>query len=128
MKRNPKIGLSRNDAMSAAPVAFPPIRTEQKNGKLYVTVEFERPRWQRVIGADRKCERTFGLDLYGQEVYAACNGRTSVKKIVKRFAKVHHVDTAEAELNVTTFLKTLITKGLVGIPMNDPAEHAMETK
>ena len=44
MKRNPKsLGLNREQALTAAPVAFPPVRTEKKEGKLYVTVEFVRP-------------------------------------------------------------------------------------
>jgi hypothetical protein len=120
MKRNPRqTGINRQQALDAAPVAFPPVRTEKKKGKLYVTVEFVRPHWQRFLGADKLCERTFGLDAYGQEVYAACDGKTPVNRIIDRFAKKHHIDPSEAELNVTTFLKTLIGKGLVGIPLTD---------
>lgn len=127
MKRNPRnFDISRKQAMHAEPVAFPPVRTENKDGKFHVTVEFVRPRWQRVLGADKTCERTFGLDAYGQEVYNACDGNTSVNDIVQHFAKKHHIDRAEAEQNVTTFLKTLIGKGLIGIPLNDFREQQTE--
>jgi hypothetical protein len=110
-------GLSRDSALGAAPVTFPPIRTEQKEGKLYVTVAFARPRWQQWLGGEETCERSFGLDAFGQEIYHACDGQQSVRDIIDSFAAKHHLHPAEAELNVTTFLKTLISKGLIGIPL-----------
>ena len=109
--------ISRAAAMTARPVQAPPVKTERKNDKLYVTVQFERPGWQRILGADRFCRRTFGLDAYGEEVYAACNGRTTVKYIVKTFSKTHHLSIQEASLSVTKFMKTLMVKGLVGMEL-----------
>ncbi len=116
-KRKPKLG--RASAMKARPVHLPVIRTEERDGKRYVTVDFMRPRWQQLLGASRKCSKTFGLDVYGQEVYDACDGRSNVKKIAKGFASSHHVSVAEAELSVTTFLKTLVSKGLVGMEVRE---------
>lgn len=113
MKNNKK--FDREDAMKAVPVKAPVIKTERKDDKVYITVEFERPGWQRALGADRKCQRTFGLDKYGQEVYELCNGKNTVEKNVRRFAKHHHLSIPEAEMSVTTFLKTLMKKGLVGM-------------
>jgi hypothetical protein len=112
-KGGPKI--ERGAALAAVPVRVPPERTEEKDGKLYVTMKFRRPGWQRFLGADRKCERSFGLDAYGQEVYACCDGETRVKDIVGAFAREHHLSKAEAETAVTTFLRTLMSKGLVGM-------------
>jgi hypothetical protein len=127
MKRNPKhLDLSQEQAMQVTPIAFPPVRTEEKENKLYVTLEFVRPNWQRFLGADKLCERTFGLDAYGREVYHACDGEHSVRAIIQHFARKHRLDRAEAELNVTTFLKTLIGKGLVGIPLQDSKATQME--
>jgi len=107
--------------MSACPVQRPALKMENKDGKRYVTVEFERPGWQRFLGADRRCERTFGLDAYGQEVYDGCDGHTAVRQIVRSFAHAHHLSVAEAEVSVTLFLKTLMTKGLIGVPVPEPA-------
>lgn len=123
MKKQPTI--SRETALSIAPVQRPAVKVESRNGKRYVTVEFERPRWQRFLGSDRLCRRTFGLDAYGQKVYDNCDGRTPVKQIVRRFAEKHKISVAEAEVSVTLFLKTLISKGLVGIPV--PARSEKET-
>lgn len=118
MRGKPQLG--RDQALAAMPVKAPPVKTERKGEKLYVTVRFERPGWQRLLGADRTCRRTFGLDPYGQEVYEACNGRTAVRAIVERFAAGHHLSAPEAELAVTTFLKTLMSKGLIGMAVEMP--------
>lgn len=107
--------VSRKVALASCPVRAPTIKKESKAGKLYVTVEFDRPGWQCLLGAERTCRRTFGLDGYGQEVYELCDGRTPTSEMVTRFAKAHHLSLAEAELSVTSFLKTLITKGLAGM-------------
>ena len=112
-----KAGFSRKAALRGRPVKLPALEKELKEEKLYITVQYERPGWQRVLGAERTCRRTFALDAYGQSVYDRCDGRTSVRKIIEDFAAKHHVSVAEAELSVTTFMKTLVGKGLVGIQM-----------
>ena len=109
--------LDRETAMGGFPLQLPTKRVEEKDGKLYVTIEFRRPRWQQILGADEVCERTFGLDPYGREVFDACDGKTNVDKIVKRFARNHHISVAEAEVSVSTFLKTLMSRGMVGIEL-----------
>ena len=103
--------------MSAIPVKANVLKTEHKNGKVYLTVAFARPGWQRLMGAERICERTFGLDAYGKEVYGLCNGKHSVQRCVEMFARNHHLSIPEAELAVTAFFKTLIKKGLIAIAL-----------
>ena len=109
---------ARNAAMQARPIQSPPVRTEEKDGKCYVTIRFIRPRWQRVLGADETCERSFGLDTYGRIVYESCDGKRTVQQIVKRFAGKVHVSQPEAEMAVTKFIQTLMKKGLVVMEMD----------
>ncbi len=111
----------RNAALDGVPRQIPPVRTEEKDGKLLVTLKFRRPRWQRFLGADEMLNRTFRLDKYGQQVYTACDGDRSVRQIVKHFAKATKVSEPEAELAVAKFMHTLIVKGLVAIEMEKPA-------
>lgn len=115
LKKRERERVGREQAMAACPVQCPPQKTERKDGKLYVTIGFERPAWQRLLGAERECSRTFGLDAYGQEVYAKCDGRTPVKAIVKTFASRHHLSEAEARIAVAAFMKTLMRRGLIGM-------------
>ncbi len=64
IKRKPRVmsPAARKAALKGQPHTLPPARREEKDGKLYVTVEFDRPGWQRLLGAEGLCERTFGLD------------------------------------------------------------------
>lgn len=112
--------LSRSDALRARPLQVPPVNTEEKGAKLYVTVKYRRPRWQRVLGAETCCNRTYGLDNYGREVYEACDGSISVQGIIARFAKHHGLSRAEAEKAVTAFMKTLMSRGIIGMAMEEP--------
>ena len=109
-----KTELDRDTAMSARPSQAPVIGTTQRpDGGMNVTVLVRRPTWLKLFGASEQCERTFGLDAFGREVFEACDGKRSVRGIVRRFAKVHPLGRAEAEMSVSAFLKTLVTKGLV---------------
>jgi hypothetical protein len=116
-KRKPR--LTRDAAMASVPVQIPPRRVEHKGDKCYVTVTFNRRGWQRLIGVDRVCERTFGLDAYGKIVYDACDGKVCVETIIRRFANSHHLSIPEAETAVTTFLKLLTAKGLIAMTLTE---------
>jgi hypothetical protein len=116
-RKRSKTSLSREAALSGHPVRLPVTGKELKSGKLYLTVQYERPGWQRMLGAERTCSRTFALDPYGRSVYECCDGRTSVSEIIESFARQHKISAPEAELSVTTFMKTLVGKGLIGIQM-----------
>lgn len=117
-------GSAREAALRGRPHAVPPEKTETKGEKLYVTIVYQRPRWQRFLGADTEGERTFGLDPYGQRVYALCDGTRTVRQIIKAFAAATHVSQPEAEMAVTKFLRTLMMKGLVVMAMDKPGEKA----
>ena len=108
---------ARNGALKARPHQLPPVKSEEKDDKLYVTVRFKRPGWQRILGADEMCERTFGLDPYGRRVYDSCNGKRTVNSIVRKFAEDIKVSVPEAEMVVTKFMRTLMSKGLVAMEM-----------
>lgn len=116
---SPTPSISRGTAMNARPIKLPAKAIEEREGKVYVTIEFQRPRWQQFLGAEAICERTFGLDAYGQSVFHACDGNRTVKQIVKHFARRHKISIAEAEVAVTTFLKTLMSRGIIGMEMEE---------
>jgi len=93
---------------------IPPVKTEMRdNGGALITVMLDSPRWVRFIGGKSKARRSYGLDRFGRQVYEACDGKTGVRRIVKRFAADNGLGLAEAELAVSGFLKTLMAKGLI---------------
>ncbi|MFW6107608.1 MAG: PqqD family protein [bacterium] len=112
--RGRKEPIDRKAALSARPEQAPAVRTEEReNGGLEVTVRVPRPRFLRWLRSTEQVEKTFGLDVVGRELYEWCDGHTSVRTLIKKFANKHSVRSSEAETAVTHFLKTLMSKGLV---------------
>jgi len=71
-----------------------------------------------MLGRAGKTERSYGVDPLGREVYEACDGKTTVKGIVSGFQRRHKLSRSEAEVAVTTFLKTLVSKGLIAVAVD----------
>ena len=114
--------ITRERAFAARPVKTRVLGMEQVGkGDVRIRVMLAPRAWLRFLGAPREVERAFVLDPLGLEVYNVCDGATPVGDIVAGFARRHQVSSAEAERSVTTFLKTLMKKGLVVMAMEDPA-------
>ena len=93
--------LSRKTAMQGRPMRIPPVKTEMRdNGGALITVMLDSPRWVRFIGGKSKAQRSYGLDRFGRQVYEACDGKTGVRRIVKRFAADNGLGLAEAAHSV----------------------------
>jgi len=120
--------FDRDYALACKPRRLPVVRTEEKEeGKLYVTVKIRPARWVKWFGGREEVDRTFALDAIGGEVYEACDGKSQVKVMVREFAKTHKVSLAEAEVSVTSFLQTLMKKGLVAMTF-DEEESTKKTR
>ncbi len=107
-------GRSEPDfSMSSKPKQAPAVFARPRDdGGLEVRIELEASGMGRLVGGSG-FERTFQLDPLGREVYEACDGRRTVKGIVRKFASSNKLSQAEAELSVTTFLQMLSSKGLI---------------
>lgn len=113
--------VSREQSFAARPVQLPVVARGEVKGELKLTVKYERPRWQRLLGADDTANHSMILDVLGREVYEACDGKRTVRKIIDEFAGRHSISVAESELAVTRYMKTLIGKGLIAVEVkNDP--------
>ena len=106
--------LDRQTSLSARPEQAPVVRADERgDGGLRVTVRLVRRRWLSWLGSEHEVERTFGLDPLGREVYETCDGTRDVKAIIRHFARSRNLARPEAEIAVTTFLRTLVARGLV---------------
>jgi hypothetical protein len=55
------------------------------------------------------------LDELGTLVWNLIDGERSVQQVVKMFAATHRLETREAEVSVTQFIRELGRRGLIGM-------------
>lgn len=111
-------GLTREIAMAARPYPVAGTRIEDdEDGTVRVAMHCKSTRMQRWFGAPPEYDRSYVLDLLGREVLDACTGEATVAEIAETFAQTHQVNPAEAEMAVTKYLKTLMTKGIIGMAL-----------
>lgn len=116
-KKGPKIDRGR--ALTARPEQTPVISSEKhSDGGVTLVVELEAQKWLSWFTRSPTIRRSFRLDKLGTEVYNACDGRTGVRALIKRFGSDHKLSLAEAEMSVTQYLKTLVSKGLIVIAID----------
>lgn len=87
-------------------------------GRWRLTVPLKPKVWMAFLS--RRPEgltKTFELDDVGKWVWESCDGGTSVRVIIAELAARHGLNVREAEVATLAFLKTLVQKGLVGIPV-----------
>ena len=63
------------------------------------------------------------LDELGCSVFVDCDGKTSVRKIIHRFADRYRLTFHEARLSIMMFLKSLIRRGALAIVLKRKGEQ-----
>jgi len=98
---------------------MPGLRVEtREDASTRIVIRFQRSEWQKWLGAPADYEKQFELDSLGSEVFKACDGKTSVDRIVEGFAASHGFNRAEAEMAVSRYMKTLMTKRIIGMAVD----------
>lgn len=111
--------FDRDQSLAARPEKMPLIkREEMPDGGLKLTAELIARPFLGFIGGGNPVQRTFELDALGREVYEACDGKSDVRTLIHNFAAKHKISIAEAEISVTTFLKTLLSKNVIAIAID----------
>ena len=64
---------------------------------------------------DKPVTRKLQLDALGTMVWDLLDGKRSVQELIERFASDHQLQTREAEISVTQFLRELGRRGIIGM-------------
>ena len=64
---------------------------------------------------NRKQTKKLQLDVMGTSVWDLVDGKRSVRMIIQIFAKAHRLENREAEVSVTSFIRQLGQRGLLGL-------------
>lgn len=114
--------LSRRQALECRPAKSLHIaETRLENGEVLLEYPLTVKPWiaalARRLGApsDRTHTKKLQLDAMGSAVWDLVDGNRSVRRIVQIFAETHRLENREAEVSVTTFIKQLGQRGLLGL-------------
>jgi len=117
--RRPPKEISRQESLASRPVRNEALRVERRPDQtvlLHVTV---RPAaWARVLSRLfrlQDVQRRISLDELGTCVWDMCDGQTTVRTMIDRFARRFKLNRKEAEVSMVQYLRTLAKKGLIGI-------------
>ena len=97
------------------------VETSSPEGDIILVYSVKsKPIFARIVktlggSAEGATQRKLQLDRLGASVWGQLDGRRTVKKIIRRFAREHAVHPREAEVAVTRFLYELGRRGLIGL-------------
>ncbi len=121
-KRKPKPQLSRTAALDCCPAKSVNIAESRlDSGEVMLEYPLAVRPWlaavARRLGRPVNTIQTkkLQLDAMGTAVWDLMDGRRSVRKIIQIFAKQHRLDNKEAEVSVTSFIRELGQRGLIGL-------------
>src|SRR4051812_25397428 len=88
-------------------------------GKWQLTIPIQPTRWaSMVLRVPKGMSKTFELDELGKFVWDACDGKSSVRQVIRKLARRYNLNQREAEVATVAFLKTLTSKGLVAMAVD----------
>lgn len=117
--RKKKEPLRRKDSLNAVVVKNQAVREEMtESNEIALTVYRDKNSlltklFINFLGLPEK--KKIILDRRGSFIWELCNGKTTVKDMINRFAKEYTLNRKEAEVSIVHYIKSLAKKGLAGI-------------
>lgn len=114
LKKKPE--LSRSTVLRARPLRNPSARWETEEGETIITIPLKPKgkgakllsRWFPVSE-----EKQIALDEIGSEVWALCDGQSTIEQIIKKIGEKYKLNRKEAEASILEYLRQLSRRKLV---------------
>lgn len=121
-KKNSSSPLTKKAALNYRPIKNPEIKEKRlKSGEVMLTYFISVRPWMaklaRRFGQNKvqNFEKKIQLDELGTTVWDMIDGNHSVQQIIDEFSSKYRVHVKEAEVAVTSFIKTLGKRELIGL-------------
>lgn len=120
--------------LALRPLRNPAVRWERKGDDDLVVITYKPKPFE---GRLRLVDKLFGLpsekkieltDELSSAVWEMCDGKYTVAEIASFLSQKYKLGRRQAEVSVLAFLKTLQTKRLVGVPVDQARELAEKQK
>ena len=115
-------GLSKGRALDLRPSRNNDVREEQRHQDSVqlsypVTLKPWFAKWGRrfKLWNDEPMRKRLELDSMGKTCWDLVDGNRSVEDIIQEFVRLYQLHPREAELSVTSFLRELGRRGLIGM-------------
>ena len=113
-RRQPAV--TRDHALRARPRRLVDAELEPTDNGAKLKVQLAPPRWGRwIFCLPPGATKTFELDAIGVSVWNRCDGKHTVRQIIRKLAAEYRLNLREAEVPTVQFLQTLARKGLIGL-------------
>ncbi len=118
-------GLSREESLAYKPVVSREVRAERtESGLVRIRYPVAFKPWfaglaKHLGGKDQKGQtamlRTLELDIMGSTVWDWLDGKNTVHELAARLADHYGLHEREAEVSMSTFLRELGRRGIIGL-------------
>ena len=115
-------GLPRGELLALRPVRSPDIGWELKEGDEAPGAKLTVPRREDRIGQllsrifQIPATKTIELDEVNSQIWARCDGETSVDQLIKYTCTTYKLNRRQGEVGVVTLMKMLAQRRLIGFP------------
>ncbi len=115
--------ITRDQSLKAVPVLpalLEEVPLEGGGARLVVAVP-TRPMQRKFLRLPPTVKKEFELDAFGLQIVRWCDGKNTVEDLLKLFSKSYKLNPQESEKALFTFLRTLVSKGILAltIPRNN---------
>lgn len=117
--------LTKQQALSATVLPNPQVICRLAHGKTVLELKAAPGRLKRLLrtALGASASRQVELDEIGSYVWGLCDGRRTARKLAQRVGRRYHLNSREAEVSTTTFLRMLAERGLVSFMLPEPSAH-----
>lgn len=119
--------VTREESLDSKPIHNPSLTIETgADGCVTLSAQQRPSGWARILArllrvADKP--RRIRLDELGTTVWNLCDGQTTVRQIITRFAGQYKLNRKEAEVSILQYIRSLAQKGLIGIMLPARAQR-----
>ncbi len=109
-------GEPKTNVLDVVPVVNAAVRVQWQTPGALIWVPIQRRWWMGPPLSwvlPYRNERGIALDGLGRQVLEACDGKSSIERIVERFAEAHRLRFHEARQSVLVFLKMLLERKVI---------------
>lgn len=129
MLRRRKPRLTPEQVLGSVPLRNKALKSERiEGGGIKLVLERRQVWWARMLAIVFPIpkERVVELDALGEQFWDLCDGKRTLRELIRVCQEEHKLTRVEAEWSLRTFLRDLGKRGLVGFVVEGSEENKGE--